>query len=103
VGILRRQLEQVDEEFTVDAVYKEATEDAIASSTRLFGAPNPEEQRLLDAMQGWADTASRQPDSKAQELLDWINTEIRPQGQWTDQRVIIFTEYRATQKSMSLT
>jgi ERCC4-related helicase len=98
VGILRRQLEQVDEEFADDAVYEEATEDAIASSTRLFRAPSPEEQRLLDAMQHWADTASRQPDSKAQELLDWINTEIRPQGQWTDQRVIIFTEYRATQK-----
>ncbi|MGB3516577.1 MAG: DISARM system SNF2-like helicase DrmD, partial [Elainellaceae cyanobacterium] len=109
VGILRRQLEQVEEEFADDGVYEEATEDAIASSTRLFRAPSPEEQRLLNAMQQWADAASRQPDSKAQKLLDWITTVIAPLAQskkgaggecreWSDQRVIIFTEYRATQK-----
>ncbi len=107
VGILRRQLEQVEEEFADDGVYEEATEDAIASSTRLFRAPSPDEQRLLTAMQQWADAASRQPDSKAQELLDWITTVIAPLSQgrkggegreWSDQRVIIFTEYRATQK-----
>lgn len=107
VGILRRQLEQVEEVFADDGVYEEATEDAIASSTRLFRAPSPEEQRLLKAMQQWADAASRQPDSKAQELLNWITSVIVPlsPGQkggegraWTDQRVIIFTEYRATQK-----
>jgi hypothetical protein len=107
VGILRRQLEQVDEEFADDAVYEEATGDAIASSTRLFRAPSPEEQRLLTAMQTWADQASRRPDAKAQELLDWISTHIAPRSgrgaggegrTWSDQRVIIFTEYRATQK-----
>ncbi|MBD2112539.1 MULTISPECIES: DISARM system SNF2-like helicase DrmD [Cyanophyceae] len=109
VGILRRQLEQVEEEFADDGVYEEATEDAIASSSRLFRAPSSEEQRLLKTMQQWADAASRQPDSKAQELLDWITTVIAPISQskrgiggegreWSDQRVIIFTEYRATQK-----
>jgi superfamily II DNA or RNA helicase len=98
VGILRRQLEQVEEEFADDQVYEEATEEAIASSTRLFRSPSPEEQRLLTQMQDWADQASRQPDAKAQTLLGWINAVIRPQGKWSDQRVIIFTEYRATQK-----
>lgn len=98
MGILRRQLEQVEEEFADDALYEDATEDAVTTSTRLFREPSPEEQRLLEAMQFWANAASRQPDSKAQELLDWIGTNISPNGQWTDQRVIIFTEYRATQK-----
>ncbi len=98
VGILRRQLEQVDEEFADDAGYEGSMEDAIASSSRLFRLPSPTEQQLLDAMAAWAEQASRQPDAKAQQLLEWINTEIRPDDTWSDQRVIIFTEYRATQK-----
>lgn len=98
VGILRRQLEQVEEEFADDAVYEEITEEAIASSSRLFREVTPEESQLLQEMQAWAEDASRRPDSKAQELLDWINQHIRPSGKWSEQRVIIFTEYRATQK-----
>ncbi|PZD72917.1 RNA polymerase-associated protein RapA [Acaryochloris thomasi RCC1774] len=96
--ILRRQLEQVDEAFADDAVYEEATDDAIATSTRLFHAVTVAEQQLLNQMQDWADQASRLPDAKAQELLDWIATVLRPEGKWGTERVIIFTEYRATQK-----
>ncbi len=98
VGILRRQLEQVEEEFADDALYEEATDDAIATTTRFFRALTAEEQLQLNRMQDWAEQASRQPDAKAQELLDWIATVLRPDGDWGTERVIIFTEYRATQK-----
>ena len=98
VGILRRQLEQVEEEFADDAVYEETTDDAISTSTRLFHEVTAEEQQVLNQMQNWADRASRRPDAKAQELLDWISTVLRPDGNWGTERVIIFTEYRATQK-----
>lgn len=98
VGILRRQLEQIEGEFADDEVYEESTEDAIASTSRLFRELTPEERALLDELRTWAETASRRPDSKAKELLNWINTYIRPNGQWSNQRVIIFTEYRTTQK-----
>ena len=98
VGILRRQLEQVEEEFADDAVYEEMTDDAISTSTRLFHEVTAEEQQILNQMQDWADRASRRPDAKAQELLDWISAVLRPDGNWGTERVIIFTEYRATQK-----
>ena len=49
-------------------------------------------------MLDWAETAERNPDSKAQQLLAWLEEVIRPDGKWSNQRVIIFTEYRATQK-----
>ena len=98
VGILRRQLEQVEEEFADDAVYEETTDDAISTSTRLFHEVTAEEQQILNQMQEWADRASRRPDAKAQELLDWISAVLRPDGNWGTERVIIFTEYRATQK-----
>ena len=31
-------------------------------------------------------------------LVDWLKRTVRPGGKWADNRVIIFTEYRATQK-----
>ncbi|EDX86043.1 Helicase conserved C-terminal domain protein [Synechococcus sp. PCC 7335] len=98
VGLLRRQLEQIEEEFADDDVYEEVTADAIATSSRLFHAVTPDEQQQLDNMQNWADQASLNPDTKAQELLNWIAEVLRPSGDWGTERVIIFTEYRATQK-----
>ncbi|MGP1386383.1 MAG: helicase-related protein [Thainema sp.] len=91
-------MDQIEEVFADDDIYEESTNDAIASSSQLFHSLSAEEQDLLRFMQSWAETASTRPDAKAQALLDWINTHIRPDGQWSDQRVIIFTEYRTTQK-----
>jgi len=96
--ILRRQLEQVEEEFADDEAYEAATDESIGNTSRLFRNLTPEEQGLLDEMLDWAEAASRQPDAKATQLLNWINETIRPNGQWSNERVIIFTEYRATQK-----
>jgi ERCC4-related helicase len=97
-GILRRQLEQVEEDFADDDLYEAATDESISNTSRLFRALAPEEQDLLREMLQWAETAARQPDAKATELLNWINAVIRPNEQWSSERVIIFTEYRATQK-----
>src|SRR5208283_2533006 len=49
----------------------------------------------------WAERACSQNDSKARQLITWLKEHIRPNGQWTDERVILFTEYRATQKWLS--
>lgn len=98
VSILRRQLDQIEEDFADDDSYEDLTYDAIDTSSRLFRPLTPEEAALLKQMQQWAERAAQRPDSKAQTLLDWIETHIRPGGQWSDQRVIIFTEYRTTQK-----
>ncbi|KAM3095567.1 DISARM system SNF2-like helicase DrmD [Phormidesmis sp. 146-35] len=97
-GILRRQIEQVEEEFADDELYEAATDESIDNTSRLFRALAPEEQELLREMLQWAEVAARQPDAKATQLLEWINTFICPDGQWSNERVIIFTEYRATQK-----
>ncbi|BAU14377.1 helicase domain protein [Leptolyngbya sp. NIES-3755] len=97
-GILRRQLEQVEEEYADDELYDAATDESIENTSRLFRLLTTEEQDLLNEMLQWADIASRQPDAKATELLNWINTIIRPNEVWSNERVIIFTEYRATQK-----
>ena len=66
-------------------------------SLGLFQEPTAEEMALLQEMQTWAARASAQLDAKAQALIAWLRDTIRPNGTWSQERVILFTEYRATQ------
>jgi len=97
LGILRQQLERVEEEYADDEVYEEATGEAVETAVRLFREMTLEEREVLDKMRQWADSASHRPDSKTKTLIRWLHAHIKPSGKWSDERVIIFTEYRATQ------
>ncbi|MCB0190090.1 MAG: DISARM system SNF2-like helicase DrmD, partial [Caldilineaceae bacterium] len=66
-------------------------------ATSAAAALTPAESALLDKMSAWAEAATYRPDSKARQLLAWLHATIRPNGVWSDERVILFTEYRATQ------
>jgi SNF2 family DNA or RNA helicase len=97
VGILQQQIDRAEEDYFDDSEYEVATDDAVDAATLLFREPTAEELDLLRRMKDWAIAASARPDSKAIELIRWLDTHIRPAGKWSDERVIIFTEYRATQ------
>lgn len=97
-GILRAMLDDVTENYGNDEAYEHETDDAVATTTALFAPPTAAEQTLLQQMQQWADEAARRPDSKARTLIAWLHTTLRPAGVWNSERVIIFTEYRATQQ-----
>ena len=97
MGILRRQIAQVEEEYAEDELYEEAVGDAVSASTRLFRELTLEEEALLQNMQGWAAQAAYRADSKLQALIAWLQQHLKPNGDWSEERVIIFTEYRATQ------
>jgi len=97
VGILQRQIDKVDEEYADDAEYESAAYDAVDTASHLFRETTSEEKQLLKQMNDWAAKATSRPDSKAEVLIQWLKEDIRPGGKWSDQRVIIFTEYRATQ------
>jgi len=96
--ILQSQIDSLDEEFANDEIYEESYEDAVDLSTLFFRESTDEEEKLLMNMERLAGDIVKRPDSKAQELINWLNENIRPGGKWSDKRVIIFTEYRATQK-----
>jgi superfamily II DNA or RNA helicase len=51
---------------------------------------------ILDQLAARADERWRRPDAKTAALLDWIAATCFPGGEWNDERVIVFTEYRAT-------
>ena len=98
VGILQRQLEQIAEDFADDEAYDLATEDVVISTAPLFRELTQQEEDLLNNMLNWAEKTSARVDAKAKELIDWLKIHIKPNGNWTNERVLIFTEYRATQK-----
>lgn len=99
LGILRQQLEAAEED-DIQETPEETGEDAIFTATRLFRPVSPREKELLDKLHGWAKRAASQPDSKIKELLKWLEVNIKPNGVWSDERVVIFTEYRATLNSL---
>jgi superfamily II DNA or RNA helicase len=97
-GILRRMVEEVEEEFADDERYEESTTEAVEAASRLFREPGTEERRLLEELQEYAGDAATRPDAKAEALIRWLTETLKPDGKWNNERVLIFTEYRATQK-----
>jgi superfamily II DNA or RNA helicase len=57
-----------------------------------------DERTLLKRLREFASKSALRPDCKAQALIAWLKKTLRPSNRWNDERVIIFTEYRATQK-----
>lgn len=55
--------------------------------------PTAEELALLERMLEWARNAAVTEDARTTRLLDWAEEHLR-----NDERVIVFTEYRATQR-----
>ncbi len=95
LGILRQQLEQAEEDDFEESTESSA-DDTILTASRLFRPLSTKERELLDCMHAWAKDASVVQDSKAKEVLNWLGRVIKPNGQWSNERVVIFTEYRAT-------
>ncbi len=98
LATLLREADRLDEEYADDRELEASTEEAVEAATLAFSQLSTEEEQLLARLRSWAEKARFRPDSKASELIQWLRDNVRPNGQWSDERVIIFTEYRATQK-----
>jgi superfamily II DNA or RNA helicase len=60
-------------------------------------ALTPSADIALNRLQEWARSRNGPADSKAERLVAELNRICRPDGQWTNERVVVFTEYRDTQ------
>ncbi len=94
----QRQLEEADNDFANDEDYENLSLEAIETASRQVTPLAAEEKKLLAELREFATHAAIRADSKARRLIQWLKDNLKPDGQWTDRRVIIFTEYRATQK-----
>ncbi|MCP4353427.1 MAG: DEAD/DEAH box helicase family protein [Desulfobacterales bacterium] len=96
--ILRKRLEEIEEDFADDEVYENDTAEAVENATSLVRPLTPEEETVLAELKNYAEKASAVRDSKADTLIRWLDKTLRPDGKWNNERVLIFTEYRTTQK-----
>ena len=96
-GVLRARIEGLAEDFADDEALEEQELALTDTASEWFPAVGAEDLALLDQLIAAADHLSRRGDAKAARLVDWLESHLRPAGQWNDQRVIVFTEYRATQ------
>lgn len=94
--ILRKAISKVEEDTDSDDKIEDAINEAVGVAGSLVVELTAEQRHLLDRLTAWADAAQSRPDSKANAIIDWLNTHIRPGNKWGDNRVILFTEYRAT-------
>ena len=77
----------------------EVAAEALATVARGQAPLTTEERDLLNELGGWVDERRNRPDARATEMLKWLTEVCRDSdGGWSDERVIIFTEYRDTQK-----
>ncbi|MDQ3316621.1 MAG: DISARM system SNF2-like helicase DrmD, partial [Actinomycetota bacterium] len=97
-GVLRRQVEGVEEDFADDEAFEELAEEVVEAASHLFREPSPRERELLQELREYGRVASAGADSKAKALIQWLEDTLKPGGRWGETRVIVFTEYRATQK-----
>jgi superfamily II DNA or RNA helicase len=95
---LQAAWERSDDDATDDES-GEVVAEALATASRGQAPLSAEEQRILAELAGWAEERRNRPDARAQAVIKWLNETCRtPGGGWNDERVIVFTEYRDTQK-----
>ncbi|GLY21622.1 DISARM system SNF2-like helicase DrmD [Micromonospora sp. NBRC 101691] len=81
-----------------DEQLAEAEDDALNRVRPLQPDPTDDETALLEKMLNWAEQKEARPDAKARELITYLTAICRPDGRhWTNERVVVFTEYRDTQ------
>ena len=81
-----------------DEELAEAEDEALDRSGPLQPEADQTEASLLERMLRWAETHEAQPDTKARELIKELTAICKPDGElWTNERVVVFTEYRDTQ------
>ncbi|MEU7810432.1 DISARM system SNF2-like helicase DrmD [Micromonospora chalcea] len=96
--VLQPMIERLAETADDDQAYGEAEADALAAVRHYAPPLSTEERSLLDELRTWARSAQDRPDAKFAALREWLDPIVRPGGEWETERVIIFTEYRDTQR-----
>ncbi len=95
---LQAVLTKAEDDFGSDHELEQAENDALAAASRSTPEFTPEQRQVMDRLLAWAEVAADKPDAKTDKLIEWVESIVRPKGKWSDERVIIFTEYRDTQK-----
>jgi len=97
-SIANRDISDYSDDYADDEEYEMETGEVVSSVSQALSPLTATEQNLLRQLSDYASKNSQRPDSKAETLVNWLKSTLHTEGQWNQERVIIFTEYRATQK-----
>jgi SNF2 family DNA or RNA helicase len=97
-AVANREIDNYDDDYADDEQYETETAEVVGSASQALSALSADERALLKRLREFAEKSTMRPDCKAQALIDWLKATLRPSNRWNEERVIIFTEYRATQK-----
>ena len=95
--ILKPLIERLEETAEDDAAYSQSETEVLTAVRRIAPPLSPHERDLLQRLGMWARQAQDRLDSKLTAFREWLDPIIQP-GTWSDERVIVFTEYRDTQR-----
>lgn len=98
--ILRRAIAKTEEDYADDTERDAAEAEAIEQAGKHVRPPTDDERRMLNQLRSWGQQAAHRTDAKASAILSWLDDHLKEGGSWTNERVILFTEYRATQQWM---
>jgi superfamily II DNA/RNA helicase len=102
--VLVRMIEQLDETAEDDAAFEEASQEALTTARRFVPPLSATEKKLLEELRDWGLGNSDRADSKFTAFLGWLRGIVQQDGaggvsgRWDGERVIVFTEYRDTQR-----
>src|SRR6266700_7079041 len=97
IRILKPLIERLEETAEVDAAYGQSEAEVFTAVRRIAPPLSSHERDLLQRLGAWARQAQDRPDAKLTAFREWLDPIIQP-GTWSEQRVIVFTEYRDTQR-----
>ena len=98
--ILRRAIAKTKEDYADDSQRDAAEAEALEEAGKHVRPPTDEERRMLERLRSWAQQAAHRLDAKASAVLDWLSSHLKKGDDWSNERVILFTEYLATQRWM---
>lgn len=105
----KRRFEKRDERSLYDAIMRaeedaaderevEEAEDEVMEKNAGLAVPlSSREENILDELCVWAKRNAQSEDSKAKAILKWLDEHLKqPNGEFNDERVILFTEFMDT-------
>lgn len=95
-SLFRTLEEQEQDDWSDDDEKEDHLTATTEAASHLCEPLSAQEKSWLTQMFSLADTLRKRPDSKAQALINWLNAKLRTKGEWNQERLIIFTEYRHT-------
>lgn len=98
--ILHKKIARAREDYADDEELERAELDAIEEASFKETDLNELEKSLLRELRDWASSAANRSDAKADSAISWLDQNLKSGQEWTNERVILFTEYRTTQSWM---